>query len=80
MNQIERWIRRFKSEARESRLILKVHPELAGHLRSGPISRVRRIMLKYFVWLSLEPDPKVPLGEFRFVSKKQGKDITDLYK
>ena len=80
LNQIERWIRRFKSEARESRLILKVHPELAGHLRSGPISRVRRIMLKYFVWLSLEPDPKVPLGEFRFVSKKQGKDITDLYK
>ncbi len=80
LNQIERWIRRFKTEARENRLVLRVHPELAQLLRSGTISRLRRIMIKYFVWVKLEADPKIALGEFRFVSRKQGKDITDQYK
>jgi len=80
LNQIERWIRRFKAETRESRLVLRVNPELATVLRSGTINRLRRIMLKYLVWLKLEADGNVPLGEFRFISKKQGKDITDQYK
>ncbi len=80
LNQIERWIRRFKTETRENRLILRVHPELSGLLRSGTISRLRKIMIKYLVWVKLESDPKMPLGEFRFISRKQGKDITDQYK
>lgn len=80
LNQIERWIHRFKTETRESKLTLRVNPQLADVLRAGTISRLRKIMLKYFVWIHLEPDPAVPIGEFRMVSKKQGKDITDLFK
>ncbi|MEW6509341.1 MAG: Rne/Rng family ribonuclease [Bacteroidota bacterium] len=80
LNQIERWIRRFKSESHESRLILKVNPQLADALRVGTVSRLRRIMVKYFVWIHLEIDPNVPIGEFRCISRKQGKDITDSYK
>ncbi len=37
-------------------------------------------MLKYFVLVKLEIDPAIPVGEFRFISRKQGKDITDQYK
>jgi len=80
LNQIERWIRRFKAEARESKLTLRVNPQLADVLRLGTISRLRKIMLKYLVWIHLEADSAVPVGEFRFISKKQDKDITDLYK
>jgi ribonuclease G len=80
LNQIERWIHRFKTETRESKLTLRVNPQLADVLRTGTISRLRKIMLKYFVWIHLEPDPTVPIGEFRMVSKKQGKDITDTFK
>jgi ribonuclease G len=80
LNQIERWIHRFKTETRESKLTLRVNPQLADVLRAGTISRLRRIMLKYFVWIHLEADPAVMIGEFRMVSKKQGKDITDLFK
>jgi ribonuclease G len=80
LNQLERWIRRFKAETRETRLTLRVNPELARELRDGTISRLRKIMLKYFVLIKLEADPSVPAGEFHFVSRKQGKDITDQFK
>ncbi len=80
LNQIERWVRRFKAETRETRLTLKVHPELAGLLRTGTMSRLRRIMLKYLVWIRLEEDSDMPLSEFRFISRKRGKEITDQYK
>jgi len=79
LNQIERWIRRFKSESRESRIILKVNPQLADALRVGTLSRLRRLMLKYVILIRLEPDPAVHVGEFRCISTKQGKDITDQF-
>ncbi len=80
LNQLERWVRRFKAEAKEFRLILRVNPELASHLKDGTYNRLRKIMLKYFVLIKLEVDTAIPVGEFRFISRKQGKDITDQYK
>jgi ribonuclease G len=79
LNQIERWIRRFKSESRESRITLKVNPQMADALRVGTLSRLRRLMLKYVILIRLEPDPAVHVGEFRCFSTKQGKDITDQF-
>ena len=79
LNQLERWIRRFKSESRESRIILKVNPQLADALRVGTLSRLRRLMLKYRILIRLEPDPAVHVGEFRCISTKQGKDITEQF-
>jgi len=80
LNQLERWVRRFKGEAKEFRLTLRVNPELALHLKDGTYNRLRRIMVKYFVLIKLEADPAIPIGEFRFLSRKQGKDITDQFK
>ena len=80
LNQIERWIRRFKTETHESRITLRVNPELAVILGTGTISRLRKIMLKYLVWIKMEGDPGIPIGEFRCISKKQGKDVTDQFK
>jgi ribonuclease G len=79
LNQIERWIRRFKSEGKESRITLKVNPQLADALRVGTISRLRKLMLKYFILIRLETDPSVHAGEFRVISRKQEKDITDQF-
>lgn len=79
LNSLERWISRFRSEAKEKRVIIKVHPELGAVLRQGAISRARRIMVKYLVWLKIEADPSIPLGEFRCFSVREGKDITELY-
>ena len=79
INEIERWIRRFKSETREFRLQLKVNPAIAEFLSKGTISRLTKVMFKFFVRIKLVPDSAIPMDEFRFISVKQGKDITDQF-
>ena len=80
INQIERWIRRFKGETSEWRIIVKVNPQLADSLRVGTFSRLRKLRFKFRLWITLETDPAVAIGEFRCISSRQGKDITELYK
>jgi ribonuclease G len=79
ISHIERWIRRFKSETHEMRLILKAHPTIAAHLSEGKLSRLRKMMLKHFVLIKLEADSSLSIDEFKFVSRKQKKDVTALY-
>ena len=79
INQLERWLRRFKAETREWSVTLKVHPQLEETLGSGTPSQLHRMMLKHFLRIKLEADSTIPLGEFRVISKKQGKDITGQY-
>ncbi len=80
VSQIERWIRRFKSESKEFRLILRVHPSIAQHLMGGTISRLTKIKLRFFVQIKLEEDKALAIDEFKFISRKQDKDITAQYK
>ena len=80
LNQLDRWVSRFRSETGEKRLLIKAHPDLVLLLRAGTMNRLRKIMLKYFVWITVEPDTTLPPGEFRCVSLKQDKDITDQFK
>jgi ribonuclease G len=80
INQLERWIRRFRAETRERRLVLRVNPELEDTLTSGTVSRLRKIMLKYLILIRLEADPSIPVGEFRMYSPKRDRDVTDLFK
>ncbi len=79
INHIERWIRRFKSESKELRLVLTVHPTIAQYLREGTVKRVTKMMFKYFVKIKMDEDPKLPITEFHFFSPKQDKEITDQY-
>ncbi len=79
VGQIERWIRRFKSETHEFRVILKVHPSMAEALTDGTFSRLRKIMLKFFISIKLDSDKSLAIDEFHFISKKQDKDVTDQY-
>ncbi len=80
INQIERWIRRFKSDKREFRLHLHVNPIIAEFLLQGTISRLMKMQIKFFVKLRLISDSSMPADEFKFFSIKQQKDITDQYK
>lgn len=80
INQIERWIKRFKSESKEFRLELRTNPAIAEYLSQGTISRKTRIQFKFFVKVKLVPDVSVPIDDFRFVSLKQKKDVTEQYR
>lgn len=76
MTQIERWLKNFKSKAKEFRLRLYVHPHIAEYLTEGNISKLTKLMLKYFVRIKLVIDDSLAIDQFRFESVKFGKDIT----
>ncbi len=77
--QIEGWFRRFHAKKREFRLQLIVNPELAKFLRSGRKNVVRSIQWQHFIKVEIVEDESKNMDEFRIISKKQGKDITDEY-
>ena len=77
--QIEGWFRRFHSKKREFRMQLVVNPELAKFLRSGRKNVVRSIQWQHFIKVEIVEDESKNMDEFRVISKKQGKDITDDY-
>lgn len=79
LNQLDRWISRFKAETKERRLELRVAPELSDMLRVGTPNRLVKIMMKHLVWVKLITDPAVRHGEFRFYSVKQQKDVTEQF-
>jgi ribonuclease G len=80
LNQIERWIKRFKTEKREYRLELRVNPVIAEYLSVGTITRLTKLQFKFFVKIKLVPDNALPADEFKFLSVKQNKEITEQYK
>ncbi|MGB2868449.1 MAG: Rne/Rng family ribonuclease [Bacteroidota bacterium] len=80
INQIERWIKRFKSESREFRLELRVNPSVSQYLAQGTISRLTKIQFKFFVKVKMIQDTTLLPDDFRFISQKQNKDITEQYK
>lgn len=79
LTKIERWLRNFKAKSKEFRLNLYVHPFIAEYLSEGKISRITKLMIKYFVKIKLIQDDLLALDKFRFESLKQNRDITFEY-
>lgn len=76
LNRIERWITRYKGGNNGMSLTLTVNPYIRHYLSEGFISKFTQLRFKYFLFIKLEEDDKLSLNEFRFYSKKLGKDIT----
>jgi ribonuclease G len=79
LNHIERWIRRFKGDAHEYRVKLRVHPSLATYLKEGTVSRLTKLMFRFRLVMKIEEDPSIGVDEFQIYSFKQEKDITEKY-
>jgi ribonuclease G len=79
VNQIERWLRRFRADSHELRVTLKVHPSVAAYLHEGVIGRLTKMKFQYRVLVKLELEPKQPIAEYHFFSPKQNREITDQY-
>jgi ribonuclease G len=78
-NQIDRWLFSFRSKSREFRLVLRVHPTVASYLSAGSLSKLTKLMIRYFVKISLQPDPNVGVDTFYFTSVRQSRDVTGEY-
>ncbi|GMU95182.1 MULTISPECIES: Rne/Rng family ribonuclease [Ignavibacterium] len=77
---LEKWLKKFRLNSKEFSLIIKCHPADAERLKGGKLGLLTKLQLKYFVKLKMEEDTSVPVGSFKFFSKKTGKDLTDLFK
>lgn len=75
-NDIERWLKNFKKESNEFRLILTLHPAIADFITQGTLSTLSKLMIKYFVRIKLQQSDLLPLDNFKFFSIRQQKDIT----
>ncbi len=76
LNSIERWLRNFRKKSREFKLVLQLHPHVASHITEGTISTISKLMLKYFVKITVQQNDTVPIDKFRFLSVRRQKDIT----
>lgn len=79
MSQIERWLYRYKGANNSPFLTLKIHPLIKSFLKCGFISELTKLQFKYKVLIKLITDKRLPLNDFRFISRKTKKDITEEY-
>ncbi|HPO63322.1 MAG TPA: Rne/Rng family ribonuclease [Candidatus Kapabacteria bacterium] len=79
MNTIERWLKKFRVKSKEFKLILEVHPHVASYFTEGTLSKITRLMLKYFTKIKIQQNDRMNINQFRFYSVKQDKDITNEY-
>ena len=79
MNSIERWLKSFRSDCNEFRLRLTAHPYIVPYLMEGTISRLSKLMIKYFVKIKIQHDDNIRIDDFRFYSYRRQKDITQEY-
>ena len=64
LNSIERWLKNFRVKSKEFRLILYVHPHVAAYLAEGALSKLSRLMIKYFVKILISMIPVLVVGVF----------------
>lgn len=79
VNAIDGWLRSFRAKSREFKLTLMVHPAMATYLTEGTLTRTSRLMIKYFVKIQVLQSESLHIDEFKMISQKTGKDITQDY-
>ncbi len=77
--RIERWFSKFRAIYSERNLTLKLHPTVANYMQSSFAGKLKtlKLMLRYFVKLKIESDPTLSVEEFRVISNKTGKELTE---
>ena len=77
ITRIDHWLRRYKSKYRSLRLNLELHPDNAKYLRGEKKHVLRGLMWQNFVHLKIKDNKELGKDEFRFLRKKDNKNITD---
>ena len=77
ITRIEHWLRRHQAYSRSLRLKLELHPKNAEYLTIEKKHILRGLMWQNFVHLKIESNLELPLDEFKFLSRSNGKDITN---
>ena len=76
LTNIENWIKRFKSQHSDRRLIIYVHEELKHYIKENKQSSLTKLMFMKLMWIEIKVDSDMPKNQFRVYSKKRKKDVT----
>jgi ribonuclease G len=80
LNQIERWLKRFRASSKERRISITTHPEICSFLSQGIRSPIRRLMWKYLLKIDMHSNDEMEIDEVRFYSKRENTEITEKFK
>ncbi len=72
---LEDLLKKIKRQTKERALIIKCHSVVAEKLNEGFIKTKTKLRLKYQMTLRVQSDDTLPLDQFKFFSKKTGKEI-----
>ena len=79
LNSIEKWLKNFRARSNEFKITLLVHPQIAEYLTEGQMTIVSRLMIKYFIKISVQQNDSINIDKFRVISDRKQKDITNEY-
>jgi len=77
VTKLESWFRRFRLKSRERRLELHLNPDFARYLRESTSRLLWKIQWRHLLRLRIVEDPTVNPDDFRLISVKTGKDLTE---
>lgn len=80
MYQLENWLKKFREASNEFKILIEVSPLLATHLAEGSVSRLTKLMFKYFLRIKLQVSHTLEYDQFRVYSIRHQKEITQGYK
>jgi ribonuclease G len=75
---IEDLLKKIKRQTKERSIIIECHSIVAEKLNEGFFKTITKLRLKYQMSLKVHADDTLPLDQFKFFSKKTGKEITDI--
>ncbi|MFC1535694.1 ribonuclease E/G [Candidatus Neomarinimicrobiota bacterium] len=77
ITSIDSWLRRFRSNHKDRRLVITVHPALAGYLKQTKSQVVKNFIWQHWVWLEIKADETLRPDDFHVYSKRRKADVTD---
>ena len=77
VTRLERWVKRFRQKTGERGLTIQVHPVMVDYLARGIKSRIKSIMWKNKMYITLERNEHLRIEDFKGYSWKQKREVTD---
>jgi len=79
VRRLERALRRVAAERKETRLTVRVHPEVALYLMEVEPAFLKQRIKETGMDLELRDDPIIQVDQFRLVAQPAGRDVTQHY-
>jgi len=77
LTKLENWLRRFRVKAKDRRLRIELHPEMADYIYKTKSKVISGFMWKNWMLIEIQKNDQIKIDEFRVYSKKRRKDVTD---